>query len=114
MWTREFAGRLAGVVLAASAIAVGFALAFTHGSALLYTGVAGAFMAAYDLVDWLARAPGSHMGGVVGWGVRLGAGMAVAGAVRGGGPSAGAQSAAMSAYNRSEAARAERAFYSFD
>lgn len=113
LWTREFAGRLAGVVLAASAIAVGFALAFAHGSALLYTGVAGAFMAAYDLVDWLARTPGSHMGGVVGWGARMGAGMLVGSAAHGG-TSAGAQAAGMSALARSDAARATEAFYSFD
>lgn len=112
LWTRELGGRLAGVIMAAAAIAVGFALAFTHGSALLYTGVAGAFMAAYDLVDWLARTPGSHMGGVVGWAAKLGAGMAVAGAAHG--PNAGAQAAQMRSYNASQAARATQAFYSYD
>lgn len=113
LWTREFAGRLAGVVMAATAIAVGFALAFQHGSALLYTGVAGAFMAAYDLVDWLARTPGSHLGGIVGWGARVGAGVLIGSAAHGG-PSAGAQAAQINALARSDAARATQAFYSYD
>lgn len=111
LWTREFGGRLAGVALAASAIAVGMALAFTHGSALLYTGVAGAFMAAYDYVDWLAKTPGSNLGGLVGWGARVGAAAVMSG---GGGASAGAQAAGMRALSRSDAASATEAFYSYD
>lgn len=97
LWMREFAGRLAGVVLAASAVAVGFSLAFTHGSVLLYTGIAGAFWAAGDLLDWLARSPTSNATGLAGMATRMGMGWIGGGT---GAVSAGAQAAGMRSLGR--------------
>ena len=65
IWMREFFGRLAGAVLALIAVAVGLAIAFTQTDLLKLLGAAGALLAAKDLVDWLARTPGSGMGGMV-------------------------------------------------
>jgi hypothetical protein len=80
LWIREFTGRLAGAVLATIATALGLALALTKQDLIAIVFAASAFLAAHDLVDWLARTPGSHMGGVVGFGARL-----VLGAAGGGG-----------------------------
>lgn len=70
MWAHEFFGRLAGAVLATIASGVGLALALTSvgtsNDAFAMFGVAGAFVAAHDLVDWLAKTPGSSVGGVLG------------------------------------------------
>ncbi len=109
VWVREFTGRLAGAVLATIATAVGLALALGHPGLLATAGGVAGFMAAHDLVDWLARTPGSHMGGILGMGLRLAA-------VGSGGGAAGAaaQAAAMRAFDRSEQARATQAFYGFD
>jgi hypothetical protein len=80
LWMHEFFGRLAGAVLASIATAVGLALALTnaggHNGDFAIFGVAGAFIAAYDLVDWLARTPGSSVGGVLGGMARTGAALA--------------------------------------
>jgi hypothetical protein len=112
LWIREFVGRLAGAVLATAATGLGLGLALAHtGDDFVIFGVAGAFLAAHDLVDWLARTPGTGMGGVIGAGMRL------AGMMGGGGGaavSAGAQQAALRSLARSDAARAEQAFYSYD
>lgn len=75
LWTREFVGRLAGAVLATLASAIGLGLVLTGSGDFAVFGVAGAFNAAADLVDWLARTPGSGMGGMLGMGMRLGMGM---------------------------------------
>jgi hypothetical protein len=110
LWIREFSGRLAGAVLATIASALGFAMALSNPGVLAFVGVGAAFLAAHDLVDWLARTPGTSMGGVVGAGLRMGVGL-----VGGGGAvSAGAQAAAMRSYNASQAANATNAFYSYD
>jgi hypothetical protein len=111
LWIREFTGRLAGAVLATIASALGFAMALSNPGVLAFVGVGAAFLAAHDLVDWLARTPGTSMGGVVGAGVRMGVGLAGGG---GGAVSAGAQAAAMRSYNASQAANATNAFYSYD
>jgi hypothetical protein len=80
LWVHEFFGRLAGAVLATIAIGVGLGLALTnaggHNGDFAIFGAAGAFVAAYDLVDWLARTPGSSVGGVLGGMARTGAAMA--------------------------------------
>jgi hypothetical protein len=110
LWIREFTGRLAGAVLATIAVALGFALVLTNAGPLTFVGVGAAFLAAHDLVDWLARTPGTPMGGVVGAGARLGVGLMGGG----GAASAGAQAAAMRSLARSDAARATERFYSFD
>jgi hypothetical protein len=79
-WLHEFFGRLAGAVLATLAIGVGLGLALTnaggHNGDFAIFGAAGAFVAAYDLVDWLARTPGSSVGGVLGGMARTGAALA--------------------------------------
>ncbi|MDQ6671039.1 MAG: hypothetical protein M3069_09855 [Chloroflexota bacterium] len=112
LWIREFSGRLAGALLATVATGLGLALALTRFDLFAITGGAAAFMAAHDMVDWLARTPGSGMGGVLGAGMRLGA--AVMGGGSGAVVSAGAQQAALRSLARSDAARAEQAFYSYD
>jgi hypothetical protein len=88
LWTREFVGRLAGAVLAALAVGFGVALALTGSGDFVIFGVAGAFIAAGDLVTWLARTPGSGMGGLLGLGMRAGMGL-----VGGGGGGAAAAAA---------------------
>jgi hypothetical protein len=75
LWVREFVGRLAGAVLATVASGIGLALALGQGGDFAIFGVAGAFLAAADLVDWLARTPGSGMGGLLGLGMRAGVGL---------------------------------------
>lgn len=86
MWTHELVGRLMGAALAVVATGIGAAIAFTHSGVVTIALVAAAFMAAHDLVDWLAKTPGSSMGGVLGAGMRMGAGVAM----RMGGPAAAA------------------------
>jgi hypothetical protein len=111
-WMREFFGRLAGAVLATIAVALGMAYALNTAGTLEIAAVAGSFLAAHDLVDWLARTPGTGMGGIVGAGVRLGAGL-----MGGGGHAAvseAAKAAAMRSYDRMAASKAEQSFYSFD
>lgn len=113
MWWQEILGRLAGAVLATIAVGIGLALALGYPGLLSIAGGGGAFMAATDLVDWLAKSPGHRMGGVLGLaetGVR--AGMAMAGG--GGAVSAGAQAAGMRTLARSDAASATERFYGFD
>jgi hypothetical protein len=95
LWAHEFFGRLAGAVLATVATGLGLAIALTNGGDFAIFGVAGAFIAAHDLVDWLAKTPGSSVGGVVGGMVRTGA--AVSSLLpMGGGGAAGALTAAAS------------------
>jgi hypothetical protein len=95
LWMHEFFGRLAGAVLATIATGVGLALALSnaggHNGDFAIFGVAGAFVAAADLVDWLAKAPGSSVGGVLGGMARTGASLAALA------PTWGSSSAAMSA-----------------
>lgn len=66
LWLHEFFGRLGGTVLAAIAATLGVALALLNRGDFAIFGAAGAMVAAYDLVDWLARTPGSSPAGVVG------------------------------------------------
>jgi hypothetical protein len=73
LWLHEFFGRLAGVVLAAAAATLGLSLALINQGPFAIFGAAGAMVAAYDLVDWLARTPGSSPAGVVGGMVRTAA-----------------------------------------
>ena len=75
---------------------VGLALALGNGGNFAIFGTAGAFIAAGDLVDWLARTPGSGMGGLLGMGMRAGMGLigggggaATAAAIPAQGPPAG-------------------------
>jgi hypothetical protein len=79
LWTREFVGRLAGAVLATVASGIGLALALGNSGGgsgdFVIFGTAGAFLAAADLVDWLARTPGTSMGGAMGGIVRMGVGL---------------------------------------
>jgi hypothetical protein len=80
LWCHDFFGRLAGAVLATIAVGLGLALAMTNaggsnGDFALF-GAAGAFIAAYDLVDWLAKTPGSSIGGVLGGMARTGTAVA--------------------------------------
>jgi hypothetical protein len=112
LWTREFVGRLAGAVLALVATIIGIGFAVLNAGVLQLVAVGAAFMAAHDLVDWLARTPGGGMGGVVGMGMRMGVGLMTGGG--GGAVSAGAQAAQMRSLAASDRARAEQAFYSFD
>jgi hypothetical protein len=119
LWTHEFFGRLAGAVLATIASGVGLAYALTNTGDFAIFGVAGAFVAAHDLVDWLAKTPGSSVGGVVGGMIRTGAalnsliGPAVMGSagmpgIMGSGAAAGTSAAAL------PASRAMSTYYSFD
>lgn len=85
-WIHEFVGRLMGAALAVIASAIGLTLAFTHPGFVSIAFIGAAFMAAADYIDWLARSPGSSMGGALGAGMRLGAGVAM----RMGGPAAAA------------------------
>lgn len=91
LWTREFVGRLAGAVLATVASGIGLALALGNSGGgsgdFVIFGVAGAFLAAHDLVDWLAKTPGSPMGGAIGGIARMGVGLMSGG---GGGAAAAA------------------------
>lgn len=66
MWFWEFFGRLAGAALATIAVGLGLAIAVMYPGLLTIAGAGGAFMAAADLVDWLARTPGQRMGGALG------------------------------------------------
>jgi hypothetical protein len=90
LWSREFVGRLAGAVLATVASGIGLALALGNAGGgsgdFVIFGVAGAFLAAHDLVDWLAKTPGTSMGGAMGGLVRMGVGLMGGG----GGPAAAA------------------------
>jgi hypothetical protein len=93
MWLHEFFGRLAGGVLATIAATLGLSLALINGgSDFAIFGAAGAMVAAYDLVDWLARTPGSSPAGVVGGMVRTAAaatmGLGAGAALIGGGAAA--------------------------
>lgn len=80
MWWREFLGRLAGAALATIAVGLGLALALGYPGLLSIAGGGGAFLAAADMVDWLARTPGQRGGGgvlgVVGSGVQMGIALA--------------------------------------
>jgi hypothetical protein len=124
LWVREFAGRLAGAVLATIASGVGLALALTHANGgsgfFVIFGVCGAFIAAHDLVDWMASTPGTTLGGVVGpllrtgaslagLGLAVGAGSAAAGALSG-----GTMQAAPSTAPQLGPATALSTYYSFD
>jgi hypothetical protein len=97
-WLHEFFGRLAGAVLATIATGVGLALALSnaggHNGDFAIFGAAGAFVAAYDLVDWLAKTPGTSVGGVLGGMARTGAALAQLAPTFGGGVALGAGEAA--------------------
>ncbi|MBV9322870.1 MAG: hypothetical protein JO352_03660 [Chloroflexi bacterium] len=124
LWLHEFFGRLAGAVLATIATGVGLALALTnaggHNGDFAIFGAAGAFVAAYDLVDWLAKTPGSSVGGVLGGMARTGAALAAFAPVFGNGAALGAGGAAAAGSTSSSSAPALPAasslatFYSFD
>jgi hypothetical protein len=73
LWLHEFFGRLGGAVLAAIAATIGLSLALLNRGDFAIFGAAGAMVAAYDLVDWLAKTPGSSPAGVVGGMVRTAA-----------------------------------------
>ena len=66
VWVREFFGRLIGAVLATIAVGVGMAIALLNSGVVVISLVGGAFLAAYDLVDWLSRTSGQSMTGVLG------------------------------------------------
>jgi hypothetical protein len=66
LWIREFVGRLIGALLATIAVGVGMGIALTSSGLIVISLVGGAFLAAADLIDWLARTPGSSLGGVLG------------------------------------------------
>jgi hypothetical protein len=66
LWIREFVGRLIGGVLATIAVGVGMGIALTHDGVIVVSLVGGAFLAAADVIDWLARTPSSSLGGVLG------------------------------------------------
>jgi len=112
LWTREFVGRLMGVVLATAAVAIGWGIAVLTPGILAFLGAGAAFIAAADLVDWLARTPGASLGGVLGAGVRSGA--VVFGGVGGAAISAGSQAAAMRSYSAMQAANATHRFNNYD
>jgi len=101
LWLHEFFGRLAGAVLAVIAATFGVALVLINGSAFTVFGAAGAMVAAYDLVDWLAKTPGTSPAGVVGGMVRT---AAAAGALAGAWPVAVAGAAAASSASDAGAA----------
>ena len=111
LWTREFFGRLAGAALAGIAAGLGLAFALTMNGLLVIFGTAAAFLAAADLVDWLARSPGTPIGGVLGQGIQAGAGLLSGGAA---GPTAGAQAAQMRSLGTQQANGATQRFYSYD
>jgi hypothetical protein len=73
LWAHEFFGRLAGAVLATIAVGIGFALVLggTGGSVFSTVGAVGAMIAATDLVDWLAKTPGTSIGDVAGQMIRF-------------------------------------------
>ena len=73
LWLHEFFGRLGGAVLAAIAATIGLSLALLNRGDFAIFGAAGAMVAAYDLVDWLAKTPGSISAGVAGGMVRTAA-----------------------------------------
>lgn len=117
LWIREFVGRLAGAVLATVASGLGFALALTNANGngdFVIFGVAGAFIAAHDLVDWLARTPGSNMGGPSL--LRLGIGAIGGGMVGTWAATTASGGAASSAAAQTPAlpAASSRAMYSYD
>ncbi len=124
LWAHEFFGRLAGAVLATVATGVGLALALTnaggHNGDFAIFGAAGAFVAAHDLVDWLARTPGTSMGGVLGGMLRTGAALAAFTPIGWGGgaalaaPAAAGASAAPSSYPALPAPSAMATYFSFD
>jgi hypothetical protein len=113
LWWREFLGRLAGAVVATSVVGIGIAGALMYPGLLSIGLSGGAFIAAHDLVDWLARTPGQRMGGVLGVasdGIQAGLT-----ATRGGvGASAGARAAGMRDLTRADAARATERFFGYD
>jgi hypothetical protein len=120
MWLHEFFGRLAGAVLASIAVFLGLSIALLNGGDFAIFGATGAFVAAYDLVDWLAKTPGSSPAGVVGGMARTAA--LASGALSGWGsaaalPASQSQSAAVAASGGSPALPAARGlapYYSFD
>src|SRR5579859_8159085 len=123
VWAHEFFGRLAGAVLATIATGVGLGLALTNAGGsnadFAIFGVAGAFVAAHDLVDWLARTPGSSVGGVLGGMARTGAAVVGLAPVFGAGTALGAAAAgggqmAASSAPALPAASALATYYSFD
>lgn len=115
LWWREFAGRLAGAILATLAVGLGLALALGYPGLLSIAGGGGAFLAAADLVDWLARTPGERGGGVIGTAAgAVQAGIALTHGGAGAGVNSGAQAAGMRALARADAANRTEAFYGFD
>jgi hypothetical protein len=124
LWAHEFFGRLAGAVLATIATGVGLALALSnaggHNGDFAIFGAAGAFVAAYDLVDWLAKTPGSSVGGVLGGMARTGASLAALAPTWGssstaiGAGGAVATTSANSSAPALPAASSLATFYSFD
>ena len=124
LWMHEFFGRLAGAVLATIALGVGLGLAMTnaggHNGDFAIFGAAGAFIAAYDLVDWLAKTPGSSIGGVLEGMARTAASVAAsaptfgASAALGAGDAAAAATSASSSAPALPAASSLATFYSFD
>src|SRR6266853_876586 len=124
LWVREFVGRLAGAVLATIASGVGLALALTHANGgsgfFVIFGVCGAFLAAHDLVDWMASTPGTTLGGVAGSLLRTGASLAGLGLAAGAGSAAagalseGPMQAAPSSAPQLGPATALSTYYSFD
>lgn len=123
-WVHEFFGRLAGAVLATIATGVGLGLALTNAGGsnadFAIFGVAGAFVAAHDLVDWLAKTPGSSVGGVLGGMLRTGAAVAGLAPILSGDAAidaaapGGGQMAASSSYPALPPASALATYYSFD
>ncbi|MBV9133900.1 MAG: hypothetical protein JO318_14450 [Chloroflexi bacterium] len=124
LWMHEFFGRLAGAVLATVATGVGLALALSnaggHNGDFALFGTAGAFIAAHDLVDWLAKTPGTSVGGVLGSAIRTGAALTAfaplgwGGGAALGAPAAGSPPMAPSSYPSLPAASGLATYYSFD